>query len=132
MVSKTACTERGGLYPGRKHTFPLLLDCQKVPVPSGQLDHLHAKCSSQLLLGPGKHLLELAAVDAKDPFLDAVSSDRCSRVFASEGISHQLLNKLACLVSLDAVHVVDVGVSVVPGAVRALVDVFILIGLDRL
>jgi hypothetical protein len=71
-------------------------------------------------------------VDTEDSLLDAVSADRCSGVFASEGISHQLLNELTCLVSLDTVHVVHVGISVVRGAVGALMDVFIVIRLNRL
>lgn len=128
MVSQIASAERDGWYSSHKRTFPLLLDCQQVSVSGRKFDHLHAKYSPQLFLGPGKHLLELPTMDAKDPLLDAISTNRCSGVFASEGVSHQFLDQLACLISLDAVHVY-VGISI---AVGALVDVFILVGIDRL
>lgn len=132
LADRRLLREKDNLTTGREHTFSLLLNRQKVPVLSGQLDHLHAKCSSQLLLGPSKHLLKLPAVDTKDSFFDAVSADRCSGVFASEGISHQLLDELACLVSLDTVHVVHLRISVVRGAVEALMDVFVFIGFSGL
>jgi len=49
-----------------KETFSLLLSCHEIPIPIWQLNHLHAKRCSQLLLGSIEHTLELAALGPKD------------------------------------------------------------------
>lgn len=77
-----------------KATFSLLFGCQEIPIPIGQLDHLHAKGCSQLLLGSGKHPLELAALRPKDWKSERVSLAPMSQRCGGVGVPFSLMPSL--------------------------------------